>query len=47
MAVYNFVSGGKPIESNKNEDESDDSEIEEKSHIKISNTVKIQSATKK
>ena len=47
MSVSPFVSGGKPIESNKNEEESDDSKIEEKSHIKISKTDKSQSETKK
>ena len=47
MSVSPFLSGGKPIESNKNGEESDESEIEENSHIKISKTDKIQSATKK
>ena len=42
-----FVSRVKPIESNKDEEESDGSEIDEKSHIKIRNTNKSQSATKK
>ena len=42
-----FVSRGKPIESNKDEEESDYSEVEEKFHIKLSKTDKIQSATKK
>ena len=45
--VSPFVSGGKLIESNKYEEESDYSEVEEKSHMKISKTDKIQSATKK
>ena len=40
MSVSPFVSGGKPTESNKNEEEYDDSEIEEKSHIKTSKTDK-------
>ena len=47
MSVSPFVSGGKPIEINKNEEESDDIEIEENSQIKISKTDKSQSATKK
>ena len=47
MSVSPFVSGGKPIESNKNEEESDDNEIEEKSHIKISKTDKIRAQLKK
>ena len=42
-----FVSGGKQIEINKNGGESNDSETEENSHIKISNMDKIQSTTKK
>ena len=33
MSVSPFVSGGKPIENYKNEEEYNDSEIEEKSHI--------------
>ena len=40
MLVYNFVSRGKPIESNKNEEEYDDSEIEEKYHIKSARQIK-------
>ena len=47
MSVSTFVSRGKPIDSNKHEEESDDSEIEENFHIKISNKDKIQSATNK
>ena len=47
MSASPFVYGGKPTKSNKNEEESNDSEIEKKSHIKISKTDKIQSATKK
>ena len=50
MSVSPFVSGGKPIESNKNEEEYDDSEIEEKSRIQISrteNTDESQRKTKK
>ena len=39
--MYPFVSGGKPIEINKNEEESDDSEIEEKSHIKSTRRIKV------
>ena len=47
MSVSPFVSGGKPIEINKNEEEYDDSEIDENSHIKTSKTDKSQSANKK
>ena len=45
MTVFPFVSWGKPIESNKNEEEYDKIEIEEKSHIKIIYKDKNQSAT--
>ena len=47
MSVSPFVYVGKPIESNKYEEESDYSEIEEKSHIKISKIDKSLSVTKK
>ena len=36
MSASPFVSGSKPIDNNKDEEESDYSEIEEKPHIKIS-----------
>ena len=36
MSASPFVSGSKPIDSNKDEEESDYSEIEEKPHIKTS-----------
>ena len=41
-----FFSGDKPIERNKNKEESNDSEIEEKYQIKISKLDKSQSTTK-
>ena len=47
MAVYTFLSGGKPVESNKNEQESNESETEETSRIKTGKMDKSQSATKK
>ena len=47
ISVSPFVSGGKTIESNKKEEEPNDSEIELKSNIKISRTDKSQSANKK
>ena len=47
MSVYPFFSWRKPIGSNKDEEEYDYIEIDEKSHIKISNTDKSQSVTNK
>ena len=44
-SFYPFFSRGKPIESNKDEEEYDDSAIEENYHIEISKMNKIQSAT--
>ena len=41
MSVSPFLSGGKPIESNKNGEESDESEIEENSHIKLARRIKF------
>ena len=46
-SVSPFVYGGKPIESNRNDEESNISEIEEKSYIKNSKTDKSQIETKK
>ena len=47
MSVSPFFPGEKPIESNKNEEESNDSEIEEKSYIKIMKTKKPRSQLRK
>ena len=47
MSVSPFVSGGKQIEINKNEEESDDNEIEEKSHIKSARPIKSRELLRK
>ena len=47
MSVSPFVSGGKQTESNKNEEESNDSEIEENSHIKSAIWIKVRDQLRK